>query len=462
MEIKLYNTLTSKKEVFEPLEPGTVKMYNCGPTVYSRQHIGNLSMFVFTDILRRTLKTAGYRVDQVINITDFGHLSGDNQGDADQGEDKMTRGLREEGLEPTLPNMRKLAEKFAGLFFEDLKKLNIETDGVRFPYASDYIDDQIELIKKLFDKGLAYETEDGLYFDTSKFPDYGKLGNINLKGLEEGARISSKAKRGPTDFILWKSDQKTGWQSPWGMGFPGWHIECSAMIIKLLGEQIDIHTGGIEHIPVHHNNEIAQSESATGKKPFSRFWLHRAHLKTEGAKISKSEGRVFYLDDLSKRGLHPLSFRYLLLTSHYKTPANFTYEAVKASQIALEKLVASMDNLPDSDQSDEMVLKKFEEHIFDDLNTPLALALLQETKSKRALRKMDEVLGFNIDNLYEQLYESIPDDISELKRERDQARINKDWARSDSLREQIEKQGYLVEDRPYETYVRRTFSLLVK
>lgn len=462
MKIKLYNTLTGSKDIFEPLNRGEVKMYNCGPTVYSRQHIGNLSMFVFTDVLRRTLRYSGFKVNQVINITDFGHLSGDNHGDPDQGEDKMTRGLREEGLEPNLENMRKLAEKYANIFFEDLKKLNIQTEDVRFPFASDYISDQIELIRILSEKGFTYETDHGLYFDTSKFPEYGKLGNINLSGLEEGARIKSEGRKNPTDFILWKKDEKTGWQSPWGKGFPGWHIECSAMIIKLLGEQIDIHTGGIEHIPVHHNNEIAQSESATGKSPFSRFWLHRAHLKIDGVKISKSEGKVFYLTDLEKNGLHPMSFRYWLLTSHYKTPSNFTLEAIRSAQTTLDKIVAVFSDLPNSHQSDSEVLEKFESFISDDLNTPLALTLLQEARSKTVIKKMDEIFGLNIENLAHEIRSNIPAEIEKLKSERDEARRNKDWAKSDSLRDQIENMGFIVEDRHSSTLVRKTLTLLLK
>src|SRR3989344_2942965 len=313
--LQFHNTLSGSKEPFTTLEHGAVKMYNCGPTVYGPQHIGNLSMFVFTDILRRTLEYAGYRVKHVINITDFGHLTSD----ADEGDDKMMKGLKREGLTPTLENMRTLAEKYAGVFLSDIKKLNIETGGTQFPRASDYIPQQIEMIRTLEKKGYAYRGKGGVYFDTSKFPEYGKLGDIKLDALREGVRVAvNEEKRSPTDFMLWKSSvvpehgQKAsdarrgesatrdvsahttrvapgprnnaddtsghaplGWDSPWGLGFPGWHIECSAMIHALLGEQIDIHTGGIEHIPIHHNNEIAQSEAATGKKPFVRFWLHR-------------------------------------------------------------------------------------------------------------------------------------------------------------------------------------------
>ncbi|HEY4480371.1 MAG TPA: cysteine--tRNA ligase [Candidatus Paceibacterota bacterium] len=458
MEINLHNTLTNKKEKFESLEKGAVKMYNCGPTVYGRQHIGNLSMFVFADILRRTLEYSGLKVKQVINFTDFGHLSGDNDGQADEGEDRMSKGLKREGFALTLENMRKLAEKYANIFLSDLKLLNIDPEKIIFPYASDYIEEQINLIKILEEKGFAYSGEQGVYFDTKKFPNYGKLGNINLEGLEEGARVSKTEKRNPTDFILWKSDKKLGWESPWGLGFPGWHIECSAMIIKILGEQIDIHTGGIEHIGVHHNNEIAQSEAATGTSPFSKFWLHREHIKIDDMKISKSEGTAFYMDDLLKHKIHPLSFRYWLLTSHYKTPANFTWEGVLGAQNAYEKILSSFKELPEESGNDGEIVSGFEEAISDDLNTPKVMALLQDAKSKYAISKIDSVLGLKIETLSKEIFENIPDEILELKKERDDARSRKDWQRSDELRVEIEKEGYILEDKIESGTIRRVLA----
>ena len=458
MEINLHNTLTNKKEKFESLEKGAVKMYNCGPTVYGRQHIGNLSMFVFADILRRTLEYSGLKVKQVINFTDFGHLSGDNDGQADEGEDRMSKGLKREGFALTLENMRKLAEKYANIFLSDLKLLNIDPEKIIFPYASDYIEEQINLIKILEEKGFAYSGEQGVYFDTKKFPNYGKLGNINLEGLEEGARVSKTEKQNPTDFILWKSDKKLGWESPWGLGFPGWHIECSAMIIKILGEQIDIHTGGIEHIGVHHNNEIAQSEAATGTSPFSKFWLHREHIKIDDMKISKSEGTAFYMDDLLKHKIHPLSFRYWLLTSHYKTPANFTWEGVLGAQNAYEKRLSSFKELPEESGNDGEIVSGFEEAISDDLNTPKVMALLQDAKSKYAISKIDSVLGLKIETLSKEIFENIPDEILELKKERDDARSRKDWQRSDELRVEIEKEGYILEDKIESGTIRRVLA----
>ncbi|OGG53911.1 cysteine--tRNA ligase [Candidatus Kaiserbacteria bacterium RIFCSPLOWO2_12_FULL_53_8] len=466
-----FNTLGKEKQLFEAA-PHTkeVRMYNCGPTVYGRQHIGNLSMFVFTDTLRHTLEYNDFKVKQVINFTDFGHLSSD----ADEGEDKMTKGLKREGLAPTLDNMRALGEKYANLFLEDIRALNIEVDKVTFPRASDFIPAQIAMIKALEEKGYAYKTKRGVYFDTSRFPDYGKLGNINLEGQKEGARIGKDPeKRNPIDFLLWKNDKKLGWDSPWGKGFPGWHIECSAMIRATLGLQIDIHTGGIEHIPVHHNNEIAQSESATGKKPLARFWLHRAHLQLEGAKIAKSEGNVVYLSDIIERGFHPLSLRYLLLSAHYRTSANFTWEALGAAQTAYAKLLAmrlksQKVSPPGFSQTTLAWKQKFTERINDDLDTPGALAVLWEmTKDEElpseellaALLDFDSVLGLNLsepdeaarrlaatETKKEITLDSLPEDIRTLIKEREEARENKDWPRADELRTKIENLGYALED----------------
>ena len=401
-QLSFFNTMGKEKQRFLPVpDAKEVRMYNCGPTVYGRQHIGNLSMFVFTDVLRRVLEYNDLQVKQVINITDFGHLSSD----ADEGEDKMSIGLRREGLEPTLENMHALAEKYAALFFNDIKALNVRTEKIQFPRASEHVPGQIAMIRTLEEKGYAYRTPEGMYFDTARFPEYGKLGDIDLAGLRAGARVASSHKKNPTDFILWKSSDGLGWDSPWGKGFPGWHIECSAMVRATLGQQIDIHTGGIEHIPVHHNNEIAQSECATGKRPFSRFWLHRAHLQLAGAKIAKSEGNVVYLPDIIERGFHPLSLRYLLLGAHYRTPANFTWDALDASQRAYAKLLALFLPLPNENAEVPARWKaRFLARIDDDLDTPGALATLWEmTKDKTlspaqlraALLDFDRVLGLD-------------------------------------------------------------------
>lgn len=471
--ISFHNTLTGRQDTFVPLKPNIVKMYNCGPTVYGPQHIGNLSMFVFVDILRRSLEARGYEVKQVINFTDVGHLVSD----ADDGEDKMTKGLKREKLALTLANMKKLGVRYAEAFLEDVRSLNVRTDGTRFPYASDFIDAQIAMVKTLEEKGYAYVGKDGVYYDTSRFADYGKLGNINLEGLKEGARVEAHAdKRNPTDFLLWKfaSPEKTakkkeellGWDSPWGKGFPGWHIECSAMSHSILGNELDIHTGGIEHIPVHHNNEIAQSEAASGRKPFARYWLHRAHLQIDGAKIAKSSGKTIYLKDIVKKGYHPVSFRYLLLGSHYRSSASFTWEALSASQQAFLRLRRFVDSAPRDGHVLPSYAERFDARIGDDLDTAGALAVLWEMmKDKDAspadiratLLRFDMVLGLGLDTddaRARELYTAefgetiaeIPDDLKALLTDRDAARAEKRWQDADAIRDALTKRGYAIED----------------
>ena len=465
-----YNTLGLKKQHFElPPQAKEVRMYNCGPTVYGRQHIGNLSMFVFTDVLRRTLEYNDYKVKQVINFTDFGHLSSD----ADEGEDKMTKGLKREGLALTLDNMKVLGEKYANLFLEDIRALGIKVDDITFPRASGYIAAQIAMIQTLDEKGYTYRTKQGVYFDTSRFPEYGKLGNIKLEGNKAGARVEGDpGKKNPADFLLWKADGHIGWDSPWGKGFPGWHIECSAMVRATLGMQIDIHTGGVEHIAIHHNNEIAQSESATGKKPLSRFWLHRAHLQLEGGKMAKSEGNVVYLSDVLERGFHPGALRYLFLTAHYRTPANFTWEALESAQNAFAKLVALCLSL--NDYSGGVVSKqwrsRFLAQLNDDLDTPGALATMWDMiKSKKlddktllaTILDFDRVLGLGLSEpdekarafarigLREEVSrETLPENVRKLLKDRDEAREQKDWTRADELRILIESEGFNLEDKP--------------
>lgn len=450
----LQNTLTKSKEKFVlPSSARMVRMYNCGPTVYGPQHIGNLSYAVFVDILRRVLDYNGFNVKQVMNFTDVGHLSSDS----DEGDDKMVKGLKREGLTPTLENMKTLGEKYATQFLNDIGTLNIDTSRITFPHASEHIAGQIAMVETLEEKGYAYRTKKGVYFDTSRFPEYGALGGIDLAGLKEGARIAADPeKRNPTDFNLWKLNKKLGWDSPWGKGYPGWHIECSAMINATLGKQIDIHTGGIEHIPVHHNNEIAQSESATGKKPLSRFWLHRAHLQIAGAKIAKSEGNTVYLADVIERGIHPLALRYLFLTSQYRTPSNFTWDALGAAQNALFKLYFENSNFFEvsGKQDAEEYVRKFHERINDDLDTPGALAvmwdMLKDTSvssdaKMRALKKFDDVLGLDLSK-YLDLTHDTPPEVKKLVREREQARNEKNWGRADTLRKEIESVGYTVKD----------------
>src|SRR3989344_2846598 len=452
----LYNTLTRSKEVFTlPSWAPRVRMYNCGPTVYGPQHIGNLSMFVFTDILRRVLEYNEFEVKQVINFTDVGHLVSDG----DDGEDKMTAGMKREGFELNLENMRVLGERYASKFLEDIKTLNIDTSKILFPRASDHIPAEIAMIQTLEEKGYAYRTKRGVYFDTSRFPAYGELGAIELSGQKAGARVAADTeKRNPTDFNLWKLDKKIGWDSPWGKGFPGWHIECSAMIRATLGEQIDIHTGGIEHIAVHHNNEIAQSESVTGKKPLSRFWMHRAHIQLEGEKIAKSEGNVVYLSEILDRGFHPLAARYLFLGAHYRTPANFTWTALEAAQTAFLRLRNSVDSLDvEPSHAPEKYQMRWHERFNDDLDTPGALAVVWEmmknaqdlssAELKAGLLDADRVFGLGLGKddpdakkLCAKMFgtllrtEDLPPRIKKLFDARVGARTGKDWERADALR----------------------------
>src|SRR3990167_4925763 len=415
MALKLRNTLSGELETFEPIGK-TVKMYNCGQTVYDHATIGNLRSYIFADTLRRTLDALGYTVKQIINITDFGHLVSD----ADEGEDKMTKGLRREGLAITMENMHTLAERYTEAFLCDITQIGVDTGRITFPRASDYIAQQIELIKTLEQKGYAYNTPSGVYFDTAKYKNYGMLGGINLVGQQARARVELGDKHVPQDFVLWKPDDKLGWESPWGLGFPGWHTECVAMIFALLGEQIDIHTGGIDHIPVHHNNEIAQAESASDKSPFVRYWMHNAFLTIDENRVGKSQGNAILLKDVVERGMHPRALRYWYLTAHYRSPVNFTWEALEGAYTALKRLKNAFHESSKSDLLDEVFLTKFYAAIADDLDTPKALALVWE----------------NIKNLNR----------ATLADEREAARKNKDFARSDTLRTQIESKGFIVKD----------------
>ena len=462
-----YNTLTKSKELFFlPSWARTVRMYNCGPTVYGRQHIGNLSMFVFTDVLRRTLEYNGLSVKQVINFTDVGHLVSDG----DEGEDKMTKGLKSESLELTVENMKALGKKYADMFLDDIRMLNIDTEKIRFPFASDHIADDIALIETLEEKSYAYRTKKRVYFDTSHFPQYGKLGTIDLGGLKAGARIATDPeKRNPSDFNLWKLNKKLGWDSPWGKGFPGWHVECSAMVHRILGETIDIHTGGIEHIPVHHNNEIAQTEAATGK-PLARFWMHRAHLQLEGGKMAKSEGNIVNLSDIVEREFHPLAFRYLLLGAHYRTPSSFSWEALGAAQTSFLKLRRLVDTVKNVGTLPLSYRKKLEERLNDDLDTPGALGVLWEMLKDRSLSPTDVKAGVldadrvfglglaNPDPKAESLcmsvfgvpinMEDVPERVQSLVEAREGARREKNWQHADQLRAELERIGYSIEDTP--------------
>ena len=444
-KIQFYNTLTRKKESFSPINKNEVLIYTCGPTVYNYTHIGNLRSYVFADILSRTLRYSGFKVKQVMNITDIGHLSSD----ADSGEDKMTKGLLREGKELTLENMRELAEFYTENFKKDLKTLNIKKpDGMYF--ASDYVKEDIDLIKKLENKGYAYKTSDGIYFDVSRMSDYGALWGGKRNWNKEGARISENSeKKNPEDFALWKFNQKIGFESSWGKGFPGWHIECSAMGIKFLGEQFDIHTGGIDLIPTHHTNEIAQSECATGKKPFVRFWMHSEFVDTGGEKMAKSTGNFLQIKSLTDKNINPIAYRFWLLMGHYRTKMNFSWEALNSAETALKRLYRLYKELgEDIGIVNERYQQKFKEFIEDDLDTPQSLALvwnlikddnISKADKKATILDFDKVLGLDFKKLKKKI---IPNEIIKLIEEHEKARSNKDFKRSDELRDQINLLGY--------------------
>ncbi|OGI60793.1 hypothetical protein A2814_00145 [Candidatus Nomurabacteria bacterium RIFCSPHIGHO2_01_FULL_38_19] len=449
MPIKFYNTLTRKKEEFSPIHKKEVLFYSCGPTVYDYAHIGNLRSFVFADILQKTLEYSGYKVKRVMNITDIGHLSSD----ADSGEDKMTKGLLREGKKLTLKNMRELAEFYTEKFKEDLRALNIEIPENIY-YASDYVKEDIELVQKLEEKGYIYKTSDGIYFDTSKMPDYGILWGGTKSQKESQARISENPeKKNLEDFALWKFNSRLGFESPWGKGFPGWHIECSAMGIKFLGEQFDIHTGGIDLISTHHTNEIAQSECATGKKPFVRFWMHNEFVDTGGEKMAKSQGDFLRLKSLVGKNISPITYRFWLLMASYRTKVNFNWEALEGAETALKRLYALYTEFGISiGKINKEYQDKFKEQVQDDLDTSRALVVLWDVikdenifkaDRKATVLDFDKVLGLGFKNLKE---EKIPEEIEEIMKKREEARKKNDWEESDRLRQASIVGGYSIDD----------------
>ena len=450
MDIKIYNTLSRTKESFTPRIAGKVSLYSCGPTVYDYAHIGNLRAYVFSDILRRTFEYFSYDVHQVINITDVGHLVSDG----DDGEDKMTKALKREHKPLTLEAMNEVATFYFEKFVDDLKSLNIELPR-EFPRASENIAEDIEIIKILEQKGIAYETSDGMYFDISKFPSYGKLGNISIKDLKDGARVAvNSEKRNPIDFSLWKFDAKLGWDSPWGKGFPGWHIECSAMSRKYLGQPFDIHTGGIDHIPVHHNNEIAQSEAAYDV-PLAHYWMHGAFITQNDAKMAKSAGGFITLNTLHEHSISPLGYRYWLLTAHYRSPANFSFEAVLGAQNALIRLIDTVSAYPEGGAVIPSCIEQFEDFIADDLDTPKAIALMWDlvksdsyssADKRTTIEKFDTVFGLKLSSIPRPADEPVPPEIEVLAEAREEARKEKDWVKADGLRAEIEARGYEVLD----------------
>ncbi len=467
----LKNTMSNEKEEFD-VENEVVKFYTCGPTVYNYAHIGNLRTYVFEDVLRRVLEYNNYDLKQVMNITDVGHLTDD----ADDGEDKVEKEAKKKDMDAW-----KLAQFYSDAFFQDLSKLNIKKADI-IPKATDHIQEMINLVKKLEKEGYTYEIPgDGIYMDTSLVEDYGKLANLDLEGLKDGVRVENKNKKNKTDFALWKfspddKNRQMEWDSPWGVGFPGWHIECSAMSSKYLGEQFDIHCGGVDHIPVHHTNEIAQSECAYGKKPWVKYWLHSEFLVDETGKMSKSKGEFLTLQLLIDKGYDPIHYRYFCLNSHYRKQLTFTYDALDSAKNTYSKLKDNIENLKRKIESKDIelliddnfnkinvsefkkMLKKFILAINDDLNTPKALGVLWnvlrsniDTLTKVALLyEFDKVLGIKI---FES--DSIPSEIKNLLEIREKHRMNKDWEKADEIRDKIKEKGYKVIDSDDGSYAKK-------
>ncbi len=466
MQLKLFNTLTRKVEPFSPSQPdGVVRLYTCGPTVYNYAHIGNLRAYVFSDVLRRALHFNGLEVRQVMNITDVGHMTTD----ADEGEDKMVAGARRERRSP-----EELADMYSEAFFCDLERLNILSPDI-VCRATDHIDEMIELTARLLEMGYAYEISDGVYFDVQKFAEYGQLSGLDLEGQEAGARIGvNEEKRHPADFALWRKanpNHLMQWDSPWGRGYPGWHIECSAMGIKYLGTHIDIHTGGIDHVPVHHENEIAQADCLCGHQVVKR-WMHNEFLLVDGGRMSKSLDNFYTLSTLQERGFHPLSYRYFCLNAHYRSKLNFTWETLAGAEKALQRLWKRahlmVQGEGDGDEEVSSYREKFATAVNDDLGLPQGLAVLWEVirssditgaTARELLEEFDEVLGLGLkaamSGEHETLTAEIPQAVQEMVKARDEARAQKDWSTADAIREQLHDLGYEVTDTPEGTKVKK-------
>ena len=456
MSIKLYNTLTKTKDDFVPLDKNAVRIYSCGPTVYSYAHIGNFRTYIFMDNLRRMLEYNGYKLKHVMNITDVGHL----ESDADEGEDKMEKAAKKENKSPY-----EIAAFYTKAFFEDMEKLNIERPEI-IAKATEHIDDMLEFAKKIVENGYGYETSTAIYFDVSKLDKYPVLSNRNVDDQIAGARVDvDPEKRNPYDFAIWikaPANHIMKWESPWGLSYPGWHLECSAMGRKYLGEEFDIHTGGVDHIPTHHENEIAQSKGAFGKIP-AKVWMHVEFLQVDGGKMSKSLGNVYTISQLQEKGIEPLAYKLFCYTAHYRTKLNFTFEGASSSQKALNRLKESYikhknGNEEISDEQINAYKAKFLDAINDDLNMPLAMSIVWEiarnekksTKLSNLLDEFDKVLGLDLSNsekyIKEQENIEVPEEVLELVEERKKAREEKNWSLSDELRDKIKDKGYIVKD----------------
>ncbi len=457
MQITLYNTLTRKKENFVPLEGNEVRIYTCGPTVYSYAHIGNFRSYIFMDNLRRVLEYNGDTLKHVMNITDVGHL----ESDADEGEDKMEKAARKENKNPY-----EIAKFYTDIFFRDMGRLNIEKPEI-IAKATDHIPEMMSFVEELIKNGYAYETSRAIYFDISKLDKYPVLSNRKLDDQIAGARVEvDPEKRNPYDFAVWikaPENHIMKWESPWGLSYPGWHLECSAMSRKYLGDVFDIHTGGVDHIPTHHENEIAQSKGCTGKVP-AKIWMHVEFLQVDGGKMSKSLGNTYTLDQLQEKGIEPLAFKLFCYTAHYRTKLNFTFDSALSTQKALNRLreaYVKHEEAPKGKIEESKIQsykERFLEAINDDLNMPLAMGVVweiarNEVKAKEwadLLLELDKVLALDLKNSKSYLETekeiTLPEEIQKMVEERKQARNNKDWAKSDELREKIEQAGYHVKD----------------
>jgi len=451
--LNLYDNYERKLRPFEPLDKsGLVGLYTCGPTVYDYQHIGNFRTFLFEDILRRVLRWNGFSVQHVMNITDVGHLTSD----ADTGEDKMEKGSRRTGK-----TAWEIAQLFTDAFLTDMRRLRIEEPAV-LCRATDHIAEQIAFIADIEKNGFAYRTTDGVYFDTAQQADYGHLARLDVHGLEAGKRVDVGEKRSPTDFALWKLSKpderrQMEWDSPWGRGFPGWHIECSAMAQKYLGDYFDIHCGGEDHIPVHHTNEIAQTQARVQTR-LANFWMHGYFLLVDDAKMAKSDGDFLRLEALIERGYDPLAFRYLCLTAHYRTQMSFTWDALDGAATALDRMRVGFHALPadSAAQPDPEVVDRFTNELNDDLNVSRALAVgwqllrgdeLDRPVIRATLAKLDEVLGLGLAE-WRPTVDEVPEHVRALAEARASARKNRQWAEADRLRAALGGNGWEMEDRP--------------
>ena len=452
--LKLLNTLGKKKQEFIPLKKGRVGLYSCGPTVYNYAHIGNLRAYIFADILKRILKYNKYKVKHVMNITDVGHLTSD----ADEGEDKMIKALKREGKELNEKSMKQIAKFYTKAFKNDIEKLNILEPDV-WSRATKHVREMIKMVQQIQKNGYAYETSDGIYFNTAKLDDYGKLAKLDITGIKPGARVEiNPEKKNPTDFALWFKAVGKGknhimqWKSPWGKGWPGWHIECSAMSSKYLGQPFDIHTGGIDHIPIHHTNEIAQAEAAQNK-PLANYWLHNEFLILDKEKMAKSDESFITLSSLIKKGFEPLAYRYLCLSAHYRSPLSFSWENLKSAQNALNNLYQTIAHYPKPGKVIESEEQKFKQAINDDLNLPQVLAIVwdliksnqPDNKKMATVLKFDQVLGLNLAKTKTALLK-IPTKIKKLAEQRQELREQKKWSEADQVRKKIDELGFQVED----------------